>query len=262
MPRAAFLPRQLQYLQPFRKEFASRPSEELDEDSGFASLLALLKRRIKGHSTVEAEKVLEEDKAALQNWLSAPEQINDCLHFAAGVFLIMSPAELVKQILEDSVKEFEPLPWVEMDLPAGIKPRRFEKQHDGGMFVKWKGFTFAICAISDENLASAKGHAAHGNGYGHIISCSVQFGEAAGTKYVRIGENRFGRPDKDITYVLVVPGGHVQISLCKLGKRPSAKWDDAKWKEYAQLDRSKWDETPVESFFHTLRVEMKQMQNE
>jgi len=86
MAHLGSLPERLKYLQPFRKKFASLLPEELNEDTGFSPLLKLLKKRIAGLSAGEAEKLLEEDIAELQTWLAASEQINDCLHFAAGVF--------------------------------------------------------------------------------------------------------------------------------------------------------------------------------
>ncbi|HZQ47813.1 MAG TPA: hypothetical protein VFC07_12415, partial [Verrucomicrobiae bacterium] len=124
---------------------------------------------------------------------------------------------------------------------------------DGGMFVKWRGLLFSISIVSEAAFVQGNRPAA--------MCDPVQFGEVTGTKYVEIGENRFGRPDKNVIYVLAVPGGHVEVSISFVGKT-SAKWDEAKWKEYAQLDQSKWDETLVESFFHTLRVVMKQPVND
>lgn len=236
MPRISPLPERLQYLQPFRKRFASRQPEELNEDTGFTPLLALLSKRIAGLSVEDAEKLLEEDMAALQSWLSAPEQINDCLHFAAGVFLIAPPAELVEQIWEETKKQKKPLPWVEMDMATGIKPRRFESEGDGGMFVKWSGLAFSISIGSEAAFVQGNRPAAMCDPHNKVTCAPVQFGEVTGTKYIEIGENAFGRPNKRIIYVLAVPGGHVEVSISFLGKRPSAKWDEIKLKEYAQLD--------------------------
>src|SRR5436309_3052542 len=98
MPRLSPLPERLRYLQPFRKKFATCPPEELNEDTGGGPLFALLRKRIEGHSTAEAEKLLEQDGAALQSWLSARQQQNDPLHFASVFFSMVSPSELVSQI--------------------------------------------------------------------------------------------------------------------------------------------------------------------
>jgi hypothetical protein len=263
MSHAASLPERLQYLQPFRKQFASRP-EELNEDSGFAPLLALLQKRIAKRSVEEAEKLLEEDIATLENWLASPDQINDCLHFARGVFLIASPAELVKQVRAESEKQKEPLPWVEMDLPTNIKPRRFEKEGEGGMLVKWKGLWFTISVISDEKAAKGEKPAALWDPKNEVTCSSVQFSKVTGLKYVEIMQLESGRPHKRIIYVLAVPGGHLEISINFIGKKPSSKWDEAKleeWRREQALIGSKWDETPVESFFHSLRIVMKQPSN-
>lgn len=261
MSRAAPLPERLRYLQPFRKRFAGRRIEECDEVTGYAELMPLLLKRITGHSADEAEKLLDEDAEALNSWLSAPEQANDCLHFAAGVFQMFPSAELVKQIWEEADKQKEPLPWVEMDLWPDVKPRRFEKERDGGMFVKWKGLMFSLGVQEDERRTDLRPHA-FWDGRNKVTCSPVQFGDVAGKKWVEIGENRFGRPNKRIIYTLAVPGGHVEIHLSFLGKKPSAKWDEAKLTEYLKIDTSNWDESPVESFFHTIRITTKRLPND
>src|SRR5580765_4631269 len=114
MPRPSSLPERLRYLQPFRKRFASRAPEELNEDSGEAPLFALLSKRIKGRSKAEAQNVLEADFAALEKWLSDPANENDCLQFVRG-FLMVSPSELAKRIIEESEKGPELPPEDEMD---------------------------------------------------------------------------------------------------------------------------------------------------
>ena len=85
MARASSLPQRLRYLQPFRKKFRALPPEELNEDTGSDPLFALFSKRIKGLPSIKAEQLLEEDIAALREWLSAPAQQNDPLQFAMGV---------------------------------------------------------------------------------------------------------------------------------------------------------------------------------
>src|SRR5215471_21077582 len=71
LTKASQLPERLRYLQPFRSKFASRRPEDLNEDSEAAPLMALLSKRIHGLSLAEAADVLEQDRAALDQWLSA-----------------------------------------------------------------------------------------------------------------------------------------------------------------------------------------------
>jgi len=112
------LPGPLRYLQPFRKRFASRSPEALNEATGEAPLFALLSKRIKGLSESEAQKILENDLEVLEKWLADPANKIDCLQFVRG-FLVASPAGLATRILEASAKVAEPPPEAEMDLPEG-----------------------------------------------------------------------------------------------------------------------------------------------
>ncbi len=261
------LPERLQYLQPFRKKFAARP-DDLNEDTGYAPLLELLQKRIAGCSDEAAAKLLEEDIAELQKWLELPEQVNDCLHFAEGVFLIASPADLLKQLKEEAAKQSQPLPWVEMDLPAKAKPRRFEKDGDGGMLVRWNELLFSVSIISEEWVAKKEKPREFWDPKEAVTCTPVQFGDVAGLKYVGITQKEFALPERPIVsqrriiYILAVPGGHVNISLSCLGKKPSSKWDEAKlveWRREQVRLESTWDEKPLESLFHTLRIVLKQL---
>ena len=264
MTQLNLLPERLEYLQPFRKKFASRP-DDLNEDTGYAPLLELLQKRIAGHSEEAAEKLLEEDIAELQKWLAEPEQINDPLHFVAGVVLIASPADLIKQIKEEAEKQNNPLPWVEMDLWPKVKPKRFEKERDGGMLVKWKGLWFTV-SVANPETALKNGRPLHfWDLKNEVTSTPVQFGKVTGTEYVEVSQNNAGKPRKEIIYILTVPGGHVNVSISFVGKKVNPRWDEAKlekWrKEYVQLDMLNWDEKPIESLFHTLRIVLKRPSN-
>ena len=230
MPRASTLPEGLRYLQPFRKKFASRSSEKLNEDTGFAILLPLLSNRIESHSAAEAEKVIEEDMAALQEWLSAPEQKNDCLHFVIG-FLMVSPSELVKRIHEESKRIAEQPPSVEMGWPPNAKVRKDN-------LVSWKGLLVALDVVSEEAAANFAQTEAQSCGGAEVSVSSVHFGDVVGAKFVRTGESWRG-PFKEVRYVLTAPGGHVCVSASAMGKN---------------LDESNWNESKLEAHFHTLRV--------
>jgi len=264
------LPEQLEYLQPFRKKFASRPGD-LNEDTGCAPLLELLQKRIAGLSNEAAEKLLAEDIAELDKWLAEPEQVNDCLHFAEGVFLIASPADLLKQLKEEAAKQSKPLPWVEMELPPKARVRRFEKDGDGGMLVKWNELMFSVSIANEEWVAKKEKPTEFWDPKETVTCTPVQFGDVTGLKYVGVSQQAYMLPEKPviqarrIIYILAVPGGgHLNISLSCLGKKSNKKWDEAQWMEWRremlQLE-TRWDEKPLEVFFHTLRIVMRQPSN-
>ena len=253
-------------MQPFRKQFASK-TDDLNEDTGYAPLLELLQKRIAGLSAETAEKLLAEDVAELQNWLAAPEQVNDCLHFAEGVFLIASPADLVKQVKEEATKQSKPLPWVEMELPPKTKPRRFEKEGDGGMLVKWNELMFSVSIASEEWVAKKEKPREFWDPKETVTCTPMQFGGVTGLKYFGTTHKEFALPERPIVsqrriiYILTVPGGHVSVSLSCQGKKANLKWDEAKlieWRREIVKLESSWDEKPVESLFQTLRIVMKQ----
>jgi hypothetical protein len=263
------LPERLQYLQPFRKKFAMRP-DDLNENTGYTPLLELLQKRIAGHSNEAAAKLLAEDITELQNWLAAPEQVNDCLHFTEGVFLIASPADLIKQINEEAAEQRKPLPWVEMELPLKVKPRRFEKDKDGGMLVKWNEHLFSVSIANEEWVAKNEKPGEFWSPKETVTCTPVQFGQVTGLKYVGATQKEFALPERPviqhrrIIYILATPGGHVKISLSCNGKKPNLKWDELKlmeWRREQVKLHSNWDEKPVESFFHSLRIILKQPQN-
>lgn len=244
MPHASPLPQRLRYLQSFRKKFASRSPEELNENTGEPPLFALLSKRLKGHSEAAAQKILEDDLAALEEWLSVPTQASDCLQFVRG-FLLVSPSELAKYILEESAKQAEPLPLLEMSLPEGAKLRRVESRTETGALLRWKGLITSLDVVSSEaaaNLAELEGQKGAGDEGVEISVSPVSFGGVKGTKFVRTGDSWFG-PFKDVRYVLLVPGGHVHATTSPIGKN---------------VDEAKWDETALEAYFHTLCIVGKQ----
>ncbi len=236
-PRLSPLPEELHYLQPFRKKFAACAPEELNEDSGEAPLFALLTKRIKGSSEAKAQTILETDLAALEKWLGEPANKNDCLQFVRG-FLMVSPSELAKRIIEESAKAAEPPPEAIMDLPKDAKVRRVKSRTEVAMIIRWKGTLTAIDSITEEAAANFAEVENRSDGVSKLAILPVRFGDVVGTKFVRTGDSWRG-PFKDVRYLLTAPGGHVYISTAVVSKK---------------LDESKWDETHLEAFFHTLRV--------
>jgi len=242
MPELSPLPERLRYLQPFRKKFAKR---EPQEETATEPLFELLHKRVNGRSSEEATAILGEDFAALEKWLAEPEQQNDCLAFALGVFLAVSPDELAKHLQEEFSKPQPPLAWVEMELPPDAKVQRFEKQKDGGLLVKWKGLWMAVSALAQdpEDTVAALVRIETQRMPGSQVSVlAMQFGDVVGRKIVTRGEIR-QRPYKGIRYVLTAPGGNIDCSISAIGKK---------------IDPVNWDESKLEACFATLRVVPKQ----
>ena len=148
MAHSASLPERLRYMQPFRKKFASSP-DELNEVTAEAPLFALFSKRLKGLSDCDAQKLLEEDLSALEAWLSLPENENDCLQFVRG-FLLVSPAELARRVLEESAKAATPPPWVEIDLPDEVKAKRIGNRTEAALILKWKGLMVSLQSMPEE----------------------------------------------------------------------------------------------------------------
>lgn len=234
------LPERLRYLQPFRKKFASHP-EELNEDSGTDPLMQLLAKRIHGQSIEDAARILEGDRAALDQWLSALGEAGDPLHFAKGFFLLATTEELAAQIKEDAEKPPEPKLCLQMELPVGGKLRRLPGGAESGRVVTLKGIWLGIDVVPEAAVESLRESVLQDTSYPTREVAPVAFGQVTGQKIVFKGESALGA-FKKITYVLAVPGGHVHGSLAAVGKK---------------VDQLNWDEAPFEACFHTLRVETK-----
>ena len=236
MPRAPVLPERLRYLQPFRKKFARCRPENLNEDTGSVPLLRLLAKRIHGLTLESAATLLEQDHAALEDWLGQLGGKGDPLHFALGFFITTSGEELARVIMEEAEKPPEPKLHLHWELPLGAKQRHVPEAGDAGMLVRWKGLLLAIDALTDEALANLRD--ASGQHWVGVQSSTseVRFGQVSGTKIVSFGESWRG-PYKHASYFLNVPGGHVEASVSSTAK-----------------DELNWDESKLEAHFHTLHV--------
>ncbi len=150
---------------------------------------------------------------------------------------MIESSELVAQVLEHTRKLAEPQPVAEMDLPNGAKLRKDK-------LIYFKKLLITLDAISEEaaiNFAELEGRRCAGDANVKIEVSPVRFGAVTGTRFVRKGESWRG-PYKDVRYVLFAPGGHIYASASPIGK---------------QADESKWDESEIETHFHTLRVARK-----
>lgn len=108
-----------------------------------------------------------------------------------------------------------------------------------------KGTLTATDSVSEEAAANFAEAENRSDGVSKLSLMPVRFGEVTGTKFIRTGDSRRG-PFKDVRYLLAAPGGHVYISTAVVSKK---------------LDESKWDESQLEAYFHTLRVVRKRQTN-
>jgi hypothetical protein len=184
MANLSLLPEQLRYLQPFRRKFASRAAEALNEDTGTDRLIGLLAKRINGLSVEESEKALGLDLAVLEEWLGQPENENDCLQFVRGFFLVGSLNQIVEMVREESKKQLIKPPLVEMDWPPGAKMRGGKGvRKEGGFWLRWKQLDCVMDAVSEEaSLNFADAEMRREADYETIEISRVRFGEAHGQK--------------------------------------------------------------------------------
>jgi len=238
MTRAPALPERLRYLQPFRRKFARGRAQELNEDSGSAVLMPLMSKRIEGFSVENAAALLQQDHAALEQWLNSLGGKGDPLHFALGFSITAAPQELAKLIKEETEKPPEPALRLHIELPPGAKLRRVDGAGDSGKLIVLKGLWLAIDATSEEALRNLITHKDSGPYSPERSESDVRFGEVTGRKLTIKGESWRG-PYKKLVYGLTVPGGQVYAYISAPGKK----------------NELNWDETPFEQCFHTLRVE-------
>ncbi len=150
----------------------------------------------------------------------------------------LSPSTLARRVLEESAKAAEPPLSTEMDLPRDAKARRVKGGTQVAMLIRWRGTLTAIDSLSERAAAKFAEAEKRSDGGSNLAILPLRFGEVAGTKFVHTGDTWRG-PFKGVNYLLIAPGGQVSISTAVVSKK---------------LDESKWDETQLVAYFHTLRV--------
>jgi len=132
---------------------------------------------------------------------------------------------------------------------------------------KWNDLSFSVSIANEEWIAKKERPREFWDPKEAVTCTPVQFGDVTGHKYVGVRQQEYALPEKPIVsvrriiYILTVPGGHVNISLSCNGKKSNRKWDETQWMEWRREQmrlESAWDERPLESFFHTIRIIMKQ----
>ncbi len=231
------LPERLKYLQPFRKKFASKPPEELDEESGVEPLMKLLANRLARSSDDEAKDLIQADLAELDMWLASPGNQSDSLQWVRGFFLI-SGDEVPRLVHEWEAESDRPIRELRMDLPSGAKPKIVKSSTQAGLVFRWNGKIAAIDVANPEYFDAIRSAVTQpADGLTTTVT-QVRFGHVFGTKFIQTGVTWLG-PVKELNYFLEVPGGHVHASASVLSKK---------------IDPSKWDETELESCFASLRI--------
>jgi hypothetical protein len=235
--RLSSLPERLKYLQPFRKKFASKPPEELDEDTGVEPLMKLLVKRLVGLTEDEAKTSIQADLTELESWLASPENQNDSLQFVRG-FLLISGDEVPRMVCESEAESVKPIREPQMDLPFGAKGKTVKSSTQAGLVFRWNGKIAAIDVANPEYFDAIRSAVTQPADGLTTKATQVRFGPVFGTKFIQTGVTWLG-PVKELNYFLEVPGGHVHASASVLSKK---------------IDPSKWDESELEACFASLRI--------
>jgi hypothetical protein len=222
------LPDEIRYLQAFVRWLGKRSPDRLNEDVNSARLEKTLRNRIRDLPIAEAQKQLDKDRRALESWLrsSAPEG-----HPAHWVLGFLTHPGLARQLLK-ARPEKPPEPVIHFEPPEGWNVRAipFNLNLRKG---KLRGFITAINESSFRNL-QLPGTRAFASGEGRVEEHDVVVGESKGKKYLRMQTLPVAL--RQIDYVLAVPGGFVNITLCRTDGRDI-------------------DELPFEAQLQTLRIQ-------
>jgi hypothetical protein len=235
MPRLTPLPEKIRYLQPFRKQVAKLKPEEIDESMDLSLLDKLLLERIRELPTDDGKKLLQEDHAILEEWLSSPGlQDNGGMVFLHGY--LMALPDLVDRLLEERDKPQERIE-IQMELPPEAKVKKLP---DGTWKVSWLRATLFVGPINKDymELEAKSFYETRADRLIKFKVTPVSFGNVTGLKRLTDASIVEGMKAE---YVLEVPGGYVSVSLLKHGNRI----DEAKFKEF---------ESKFEQYFHTIRV--------
>jgi len=226
MPRLSSLPRELQYLLPFRRQTAKLKPEEIDESMDLSLLNKLLCKRIEGLTIDKGQKKLQEDQAILEDWLLLPNlEDNGGMFFLRGY--LMALPELVDRLLEEK-NQTQEIEEIHMELPPGAKVKK-RLGGSGGLEASWKRTTLFAFPENKEHKRKFQEQPQHH--LAKIKMSPVAFGSVTGFKRLvdlSIIESM------QVEYALEAPGGYASVSLLKTG---------------ISIDESKF-----EQYFHTIRV--------
>lgn len=227
--RPAPLPEPLRYLQPFASALAKLLPEELNEDVDASRLEAALRKRVRGLDEEAAEAELAKERDLLEHWLE--DKPNHPAHWIRGFLLSPDLATHVTQPAEPPPRGPEML----FEAPNGWKVNTVPFRLD----LKAGKIIGSIMAIDESSFEGSQREREQttklrqpGQETANEIS-DVSLDGCSGKKYV------FRRitpaPWKQVDYLLRVPGGCVWIRL-------------------STMTGADFDESPLESRLHTLRL--------
>lgn len=229
---AARLPKRLIYLSPVIEGLATVPTAELNEDNEFAFSLVnnAVRQRIAGLTPSKAERTLEQDSDALSGWLAQPGQEQSPGHFISGVLLGILGFGGIDELLGNEPECPQPPPRYRpvMDPPEGYE------SSEGCGWVTWiRGdLQVTITPYADPPWTLMIEQPAEAIASFGIVDTKISFGDCVkGRKRLSVINRHVFL--KSVGYVLEVPGGWVDV-------RAQSKRD--------------FDETTLESKFHTLQV--------
>ena len=222
------LPERLRYLEPVRKQLAGLGPDEIHEETDLSVLRRVVRKQVKGLAEELARVLLREDAAELERWLSTAEEPDTRLYFITPI---------LPDAIEVLLTEQPPTPpergEVRMELPEGAKVT----VENGTWSVKWgRLWLFVYPRHREEMHIEAgrwKGDAKSQpmvDGNGNSVA-EVRFGAVVGIKCTW---KEKARRIKRVGYALDVPGGHIVA--------------------YVDSRRADFDESPLESYFHSMRV--------
>lgn len=225
------MPEPLRHLQPFVRDLAKLPAEQLNEDIDASRLDATIRIRLCGLDELAGGAVMAKDVALLDTWLKTMAPPDHPAHWVLGY---LAAPGLVEQLARPP----EPLPVgpkIEFVPPKGWKVKVVPFRLD----LK-KGKLIGSITAADEQaldtLQRQREVVVVWPGLEKVERClevtDVSFGEVFGKKYLSLTSAPVAW--KRVDYYLAVPGGFVTVFLDAQG--------------------ANFDELPFEAQAHTLRV--------
>lgn len=219
----------MRYLQPFTNALAKLPPEGLNEDVDASRLEAALRKRVRGLDEEAADAQLAKDRNLLERWLK--DKPDHPAHWIRGFLLSPDLATHLTQPPEPPPRGPEML--FEAPDGWGVKTVPFRLDLRAGKVI---GSIMAIDESTFRLLQLQRAQAAvfqESEVQATNEVSEVLFGPCSGKKYLH--RMIAPAPWKQVDYVLHVPGGFVSIGL-------------------RTLTGAEFDETPLESKLHTLRL--------
>lgn len=223
------MPEALRYLQPFANALAELPPEDLKEDVDASRLEVALRRRVRGLDEEAAEAELANDRDLLKHWLE--DKPDHPAHWIRGFLLSPDLATHVTQPPEPPPRG----PEMVFEAPNGwkVKTVPFRLDLKAGKVI---GLIMPIDESPLEGSQREREQTAKLRQPGQQTAneiCDVSLDGCSGKKYVF--RMITPAPWKQVDYLLRVPGGCVWIQL-------------------STMTGADFDESPLESKLHTLRL--------